>query len=885
MSVTDYLEHAPGPIPALPGAGGYISDPSLNAVILQLTDPVNDPGSFPVHPQYSTRNSATSRVLNTTVGGVAKRYVHAMTSYQTYKTIDITSQPPVLVTQQPISFPNGAWWNTAWHGQNADLFFGTRLTSLSIFQTSLSTSVTTVAADLTPFVPPLAATPNGLSIIGCSWNADLVFIGYVYTDDYLSQAPIFLFNLTTGKVVASYSGFVEQASPTIQVEYDKPYASMDCWLMSPGKSNNENGTVETLFPWLDAKNEIEWDFVTPATAPLANDLAAINMHAALGLSDWVGCQGYENLDENNSNLTLIRYFSNPHKIGVLSRSDGNTPVLPGLYFSQTCFDQSTVTCTTVSPSGYSGLMDGEIYILSKDGNSTVKRLCHHWSNLSSGNYSQAVLANRSFEGDVVVFSSTMVGTTPQAGANIRNEMYLVMTGETTPVVIPAPALNDVPAYADQSPVRTPFPGGYTATIPVTIPAAALQTGQNLIEFSLAMGAYGYGPNQPSGMLIECSSVPALQTGAPGWTFRNPPMPIATQQDLCQTFIDAGGTPAPAVIVTTNLLPSFYTSKVEAKWISTTADITQCNGTSTPYLQPIFAQTFPVSGIPADITFNIAANCQVWTIYVNRQQILRTPTVAGLLPQFQPLPLTNFCMGEDISWAPIGASVTTPALQSIAISPASLAGAGSVTGTITLASTTSVAVSVALLSSSALATAPPTVIVPAGSSSASFTVTATAPSSPTLVTITGTAGAVTKAAYVDIIPLAVVSLALSPNAIQGAGTVTGTVTISAASPVGGTVIALLSSLPAAVVPPTFTILSGATSGSFMISVGSVTAASIAAITATLGATNISASLTLNPSPVATPPPPTVPPQTVPPLTNAEILDLREIITEVEGFKLN
>lgn len=88
-----------------------------------------------------------------------------------------------------------------------------------------------------------------------------------------------------------------------------------------------------------------------------------------------------------------------------------------------------------------------------------------------------------------------------------------------------------------------------------------------------------------------------------------------------------------------------------------------------------------------------------------------------------------------------------------------------------------------------------------------------------------------------------SLTLSPASVAGGGSVTGTVTLTAAAPTGGAVVALSSSSNAATVPATVTVPAGSTSAAFSFSTSSVSSNQTIAITATYGGGSAQATLTV------------------------------------------
>jgi len=90
-----------------------------------------------------------------------------------------------------------------------------------------------------------------------------------------------------------------------------------------------------------------------------------------------------------------------------------------------------------------------------------------------------------------------------------------------------------------------------------------------------------------------------------------------------------------------------------------------------------------------------------------------------------------------------------------------------------------------------------------------------------------------------------SLTLSPSSVVSGGTVSGSVVLSAAAPVGGAVVALSSSSSTASVPATVTVPSGATAATFTISTGTVSSNETVTITASYGGTSARAILTVGP----------------------------------------
>ncbi len=94
----------------------------------------------------------------------------------------------------------------------------------------------------------------------------------------------------------------------------------------------------------------------------------------------------------------------------------------------------------------------------------------------------------------------------------------------------------------------------------------------------------------------------------------------------------------------------------------------------------------------------------------------------------------------------------PPLKSLKIKPKSVKGGKGATGTVTLPSACSTDVIVTLTNSnSSIASVPATVVIPGGSTSAYFPITTVHVTSPQTVTVTATAGGVTKQTKLKVKP--------------------------------------------------------------------------------------------------------------------------------------
>jgi hypothetical protein len=96
------------------------------------------------------------------------------------------------------------------------------------------------------------------------------------------------------------------------------------------------------------------------------------------------------------------------------------------------------------------------------------------------------------------------------------------------------------------------------------------------------------------------------------------------------------------------------------------------------------------------------------------------------------------------------TVKAPVLMSLTLSPSTLKGGGSVTGTVKLTGVAASAVTVSLTGTNPAATVPGSVTVPAGASSATFAITTTPVSSTTSGIVSATSG-VTKSKTLTVTP--------------------------------------------------------------------------------------------------------------------------------------
>lgn len=197
------------------------------------------------------------------------------------------------------------------------------------------------------------------------------------------------------------------------------------------------------------------------------------------------------------------------------------------------------------------------------------------------------------------------------------------------------------------------------------------------------------------------------------------------------------------------------------------------------------------------------------------------------------------------------AILGPRIQTLTLSPSTIASGGTITGTVTLnvAAPTGGKVVTLASANTAVATVAAAVTVPAGQTAATFTVTAGTVAANTTVAISATTNGSTTSANLTVTPppAALSTVTLNPTSIYGAVSSTGTVTLTAAAPAGGAVVTLASSnTTAATVPVSVTVPAGATSVAFTVTGRAVTAAATTTISATYGGVSATATLTVNPA---------------------------------------
>jgi hypothetical protein len=195
------------------------------------------------------------------------------------------------------------------------------------------------------------------------------------------------------------------------------------------------------------------------------------------------------------------------------------------------------------------------------------------------------------------------------------------------------------------------------------------------------------------------------------------------------------------------------------------------------------------------------------------------------------------------------NVPVQTIASLSLSPATVLGGNSVTGTVTLSGPAPTGGVLINLSSSnpAAATVPGSVTVSAGATSATFTVASVPVAADTSVTISATSGTSTKNAALTVQAPTLLSLTLNPVGLIGGKSSVASATLNGLAPSSGLTIALSSNNPSIAAPAgNIVIAGGSLSGSVTITTQGVASNTPVTISATLGTVTKTATLTVKPA---------------------------------------
>jgi hypothetical protein len=190
---------------------------------------------------------------------------------------------------------------------------------------------------------------------------------------------------------------------------------------------------------------------------------------------------------------------------------------------------------------------------------------------------------------------------------------------------------------------------------------------------------------------------------------------------------------------------------------------------------------------------------------------------------------------------------TLAIASVSVSPNTVLSEMPATGTVTLtAPAPAGGLAVSLWTTGAIAYVPQTVSIPAGATTATFTITTNYTTTTQQDTITAFYNGDTKTAGITVTPpLGLASVSVAPASIVNQKTGTGTVSLSAPAPAGGTVVYLWTTGAIAYVPQSVTVPAGATSATFTVTTNYTTTTRQDTVTAFYNGQSKTAAVTVTP----------------------------------------
>jgi hypothetical protein len=193
------------------------------------------------------------------------------------------------------------------------------------------------------------------------------------------------------------------------------------------------------------------------------------------------------------------------------------------------------------------------------------------------------------------------------------------------------------------------------------------------------------------------------------------------------------------------------------------------------------------------------------------------------------------------------SLSGMTVSGLSCNPATMAGAGNVSCTVTVGGLAAAGgLAVGLASNSASVVVPASVTVPAGSNNVGFTATVAAVNANATAVITASANGANQTASISLTAVPQVSaLSCNPVSVLSGTAATCTVTISMAAPAGGAAVTLSGGNAALSIPGSVTIAAGAESGTFVANALGYSTQFVV-VTASLNGSSLESSVCVEPS---------------------------------------
>jgi hypothetical protein len=438
-------------------------------------------------------------------------------------------------------------------------------------------------------------------------------------------------------------------------------------------------------------------------------------------------------------------------------------------------------------------------------------------------------------------------TLSMPGTHAWSEFPIFFGQVTSPTVITLTAtLNGVSA-SSQFTLRPPTLNNETLQPEVRATGGATMTGWVDLEGGGLAGPGGFQVNLSTNS--SAAAVPATVTipaGVSGTGFSIQTSPVASTTVVTVTATSEGVTNQWQITLTPAPAPTDFFVRPMSTTNGSQGVVKVAEGMGQDQLVQVASSNPALAAVPSSATVFAGSGVGFFDI-----------TTA---PVSEPTQVTISVSGGGVTLShPLTLYATLPALTSLTVSPTSVAGGTSATGTVRIASAAPpVGVAINLGSSQPLsASVPGSVTIPGGATSANFEVR-TFPSVSTTAQLSAAMNNEFQFAAIGVGPAtpsaSLSAVSVSPTTVVGGSSSTGTVTLTAAAPSGGAIVSLSDNSSATTTPASVTVSAGSTSANFTITTTSVTASTSSTISAVWGGVTRTAALTVDPG---APPTPTAP----------------------------
>jgi len=411
-----------------------------------------------------------------------------------------------------------------------------------------------------------------------------------------------------------------------------------------------------------------------------------------------------------------------------------------------------------------------------------------------------------------VGTATSVTVTATSGISVVTTNVTIVVSDTISSVSVSP---------------TTVTGGTSSTVTVTLSQPAPSGGITI----------GVGSSDPT---VTVPAIAVFPQGTTTQTFTATTTGVATTKNvsvsaaLGTSFMTATLTVNPAALMSLTLSPTFVTGGTGS--VGTLV----LSGPAPPSGLTVTLMSSNTSAATVPASFNIAGGASSGTFNVTTLAVSAGANVN----------ITATLPSGASSTVPM--TVVAPVVVSLSFMPTNAVMGQVTTGTVTLTGPAPAGgLQVTLHSGNTTALpVPANVTVAANSTSQTFSATAGSVTTSTNVAVTAMTSTTTVTGNITILPaLTVQSVTFSPSGVTGGTSSTGTVTLSQNAPAGGLMVSLSSGDPSVTVPGLVTVLANRSTQTFTATTTGVAAPVNAQVFATLGTSNASGNLAVNPATIS------------------------------------